>query len=292
MVTIVIAALGAALLAVGLTAALLVVLYQRVLRRHLLDELVLLAGPSVVQALSPQQVMTTFLSTIYGDSDANRAFIAGLLGGEGVEPRGGDLTISTYTTVDFELQAVDCDTFQLTSTVTYSFKEGVRGNRFVIFATCDPLLRDSIALACRLRLYESWFIQDQALFEESVDAMLPSLRIGIRYTDDDGKDHDVPPGKINLTEVGYRHWPDFLRFFREPLGTMPRQDPARYMSTLRIFECDLDELIDIDHTVGFGGEPVVSINDSRTDGRQLLLLASTISLLRRAHQLRRNAARI
>lgn len=31
---------------------------------------------------------------------------------------------------------------------------------------------------------------------------------------------------------------------------MPRQDPAHYMATLRIFECDLDELTDVDHAVG------------------------------------------
>ena len=87
-------ALMAAFIAVAVTAVLLVVAYRRVLRRRLINELLQLSGPSIVRALLPQQVMTAFLSEIYGDSDANRDVIAGVLGGEGVEPHGGDLTIS------------------------------------------------------------------------------------------------------------------------------------------------------------------------------------------------------
>ncbi|MCA1672544.1 MAG: hypothetical protein LC799_10185, partial [Actinobacteria bacterium] len=99
-VAVVLAALGAAFLAVAIAAALLVVAYRRVLRRGLVDELVRLSGPSVVQALLPQQVMTAVLSRIYGDADANRDVVVGVLGGEGAEPHGADLTISTHTTVD------------------------------------------------------------------------------------------------------------------------------------------------------------------------------------------------
>lgn len=243
-------ALIAAFLAVAATAGLLVVAYRRVLRRRLTDELLRMSGPSIVRSLLPQQVMTTFLSDIYGDSDANRDVVAGVLGGEGVEPHGADLTISTHTTVDYELRAVDHQTYELISTVTYSFKENVADNRFVIFATCDPLLRDSITLACRLPLFESWFVPDRLLFEQSVNAMLPSVNIGIRYTDLDGDHHDVALGRVELTEVGYRDWPEYLTFFRGPVGTMPRQNPVQYIGTLRMFECDLGELTDVDHAVG------------------------------------------
>jgi hypothetical protein len=243
-------ALMAAFIAVAVTAVLLVVAYRRVLRRRLINELLQLSGPSIVRALLPQQVMTAFLSEIYGDSDANRDVIAGVLGGEGVEPHGGDLTISTHTTVDYELRAINHQTVELISTVTYSFKENVADHRFAIFAMCDPLLRDCITLACRLPLFESWFVPDQSLFEQSVDAMLPSVNIGIRYTDLDGRYHDVAPSKIELTEVSYRDWPAFLTFFRGPVGTMPRQNPMQYLGTLRIFECDLGELTDADHAVG------------------------------------------
>ena len=242
--------MAAALLAVAITAALLVVAYRRVLRHRLTDELVRLSGPSIVEALLPQQVMTTFLSKIYGDSVATRDVVAGVLGGEGVEPHGADLTISTHTTVDYELRAIDHQNVELISTVTYSFKGNVADHRFVIFAMCDPLLRDSITLACRLPLFESWFVPDQSLFEQSVDAMLPSVNIGIRYTDLDGDHHDVSLTKVQLAEVRYRDWPEFLTFFRGPVGTMPRQSPAQYLGTLRIFECDLGELTDVDHAVG------------------------------------------
>lgn len=248
-VAVVLAALGGAFLAVVLVTGVLVVAYRWILRRHLIDELVRLSGPSIVQAMLPQQVMTAFLSRIYGDGDANHDVVAGVLGGEGTEPHGTDLTISTHTTVDYELRAVDHDTYELISTVKYSFKENVTDQRFAIFATCDPLLRDSITLACRLPLFESWFVPDKSLFDQSVDAMLPSVHIGIRYTDGEGLYHDVPLGKVELTEVSYRDWPEYLAFFRGSLGTMPRQNPARFMGTLRIFECDLGGLADLDHAV-------------------------------------------
>jgi hypothetical protein len=122
-------ALLAAFLAISVAAALLVVAYRRFLRRRLADELLRLSGPSIVRALLPQQVMTTFLSEIYGYSEANRDVIAGVLGGEGVEPHGADLTISTHTTVNYELRAVDDQTYELISTVKYSFKENVADRR-------------------------------------------------------------------------------------------------------------------------------------------------------------------
>ena len=244
------AVLIGALGALTIFAASLLVLYRLALRPRLAAELVRLSGPSVVHALPPQQVMTTFLSKIYGEGAANQAFVAGMLGGEGLEPHGGDLTISTHTTVTLELRAVDYETHEFVLTVGYSFKENAQDYRFVIFATCDPLLRDSIALACSLPLYEAWFVPDQSLFDTSVSEMLTSVNIGMRYTDRRGKRYEVDPNKVELTEVAYRDWPDFLRFFREPLGMMPRQDPKNYMRTLRIFECDLGELTHVDHTVG------------------------------------------
>ena len=248
--TVALAVLIGALGALTIFAASLLVMYRLVLRPHLAAELVRLSGPSVVHALPPQQVMTTFLSKIYGEGAANHAFVAGMLGGEGLEPHGGDLTISTHTTVTIELRAVDDETHEFVLTVDYSFKENAQDYRFVLFATCDPLLRDSIALACRLPLYEAWFVPDQSLFDTSVSEMLTSVNIGIRYTDRRGKRYEVDPSKVELTEVAYRDWPDFLRFFREPLGMMPRQNPKNYMRTLRIFECDLGELAHVDHAVG------------------------------------------
>jgi hypothetical protein len=250
-VTVIVAlsALVAALATVVIAAIFFALTYRGFLRRQLTDEILRLSGPLIVNALLPQQVMATFLSKIYGDSEANRDVVAGILGGEGTEPHGTDLTISVRTTVDYELRGIDYSTYELISTVTYSFKKNVPDHRFVIFAMCDPALRDSIALACRFPLFEAWFVPDPSLFDQSVDAMLPSVNIGIRYTDLNGGDHDVTAGKVDLTEASYRDWPEYLTFFREPVGTMPRQNPARYIGRLRIFECDLGELADVDHAV-------------------------------------------
>ena len=125
-VTVALAVLIGALGALTIFAASLLVMYRLVLRPHLAAELVRLSGPSVVHALPPRQVMTTFLSKIYGEGAANQAFVAGLLGGEGLEPHGGDLTISTHTIVTLELRAVDYETYENVFTVDYSFKENAR----------------------------------------------------------------------------------------------------------------------------------------------------------------------
>ena len=243
------AALGGALVGVAVLMILLLATYRRVLRPRLVAELVRLSGASIVHALPPRDVMITLLSKVYGESDANHGVVVGLLGGEGVEPEGADLTVSVHTTVTMRLRGIDHNTFEWSPAVTYSFKDRVPDYRFVIFATCDPLLRDSIALACRQPLYEAWFVPDQSLFDTSVSEMRSSVQVGIRYTDHQGRQHEVEPAKVELTEVGYQDWPSFLRFFREPVGTMSRQNPMHYMRTLRIFECDLGELADDDHTV-------------------------------------------
>ena len=213
-VTVALAVLIGALGALTIFAASLLVMYRLVLRPHLAAELVRLSGPSVVHALPPRQVMTTFLSKIYGEGAANQAFVAGLLGGEGLEPHGGDLTVSTHTTVTIELRAVDDETHEFVLTVDYSFKENAQDYRFVLFATCDPLLRDSIALACRLPLYEAWFVPDQSLFDTSVSEMLTSVNIGIRYTDRRGKRYEVDPSKVELLMGKQTTGPTF----RKPSG--------------------------------------------------------------------------
>ena len=118
-VAVALAALGGALLGVAVLAILLLVTYRRLLRPRLVAELVRLSGTSIVHALPPHEVMTALLSKIYGHSDANHDVIVGVLGGEGVEPHGGDLTVSTHSTVNLELRAIDCDTYELVSTVTY-----------------------------------------------------------------------------------------------------------------------------------------------------------------------------
>lgn len=213
--------------------------YEMYLHRRLVAELVRFAGPRIVEALQPQETLRSFLINIYGPNDAIRDVVAGVLGGEGLQPGGADLTISRHTTVNYDLQSVDDETYHLTSTVSYSFRQNVAANRVAIFATCDPLLRDTIISGCRLPLFELWFVSDPALFQRAIDDMLPSVRIGISYLDSHGKRQEVEPGPVQLSDVKFDRWPEYLTFFREAMGPMPKQNPRHYLSALRIFECDL-----------------------------------------------------
>jgi hypothetical protein len=246
-----------ALLAVLLLAAVVWLLltaavvwaYRLLLRHRIRDELIQLSGEPIVRALAPKQVITALLSKTYGDNRPYDEVVVGVLGGEGIDPNGRDLTTSTRTTVDYVLRRIDRRAYELRYTATFSFKENVTDPRFAIFATCDPVLRDSIALACRLPLYEEWFIPNGDLFERSVDEIASSAHIGIQYTDLEGHHHTVQPTKVKLVEAPYRAWAEFLTFFREPIGSIPKLDTAQYLSSLRIFQFDLSELAE-DHVVG------------------------------------------
>ena len=230
-------------------AAFLMTVYELYLHRRLLSEIARIAGPGIVETLLPQQVMRTFLSSIYGENDANDDVLTGVLGGEGLRPLGGDLTISTHTTVDYELRAVDYETYHLTSTVSYSFKKNVAVDQFVIFATSNALLRDSIINGSRLPLFELWFIPDTALFQGSTEDMVQSVRIGIDYIDGEGQRRVAESSRIRLLDVKFDRWADYLTFFRESMGPLPRQNPRSHMADLRIFKCDLSGIADDDHVV-------------------------------------------
>jgi hypothetical protein len=223
--------------------------YELFLHRWLAAELARLAGPRIVEALLPQQVLEVFLESIYGKNDANRDVITGVLGGEGRQPLGGDLTISTHTEVHLALRAIDREHYLLTTGGTYTFKKNVRVDRFIIFATCNALLRDSISSGCQLPLFELWFVPGAAQFQDTVDDMLPTVQLGIEYLDDKGRHHVAESGKLWLREVKYGHWADYLSFFRENMGPLPRQNTSDHLADLRIFECDLSDVAGDNHTV-------------------------------------------
>ncbi len=223
--------------------------YELFVHPWLVSEMARISGPRIVEALLPQQVMETFLHSIYGDNEANRDVVTGVLGGEGLRPLGGDLTISTHTGVTFELSAVDHEIYHLTTAVTYSFKKNVHVDRFIIFATCNALLRDSISAGCQLPLFELWFVPDSSLFESSVDDMLPSVRLRIEYLDGEGRHRVASSSRLELREVKYQQWADYLTFFRTNMGPLPRQNTLDHLADLRIFECDLSDIAGDDHTV-------------------------------------------
>jgi hypothetical protein len=207
----------------------------------------------VLSALPPARALETVIDTVYGRSSYNHEVITSLLGGEGRQPDRSDLTISEHTDVDFRLQRVDDDNYQLVMQVGYSFKTRVPADRFVIFATSDALLRESIVLGCRQPLFELWFVPDDPvdpLFHESVDGMLPSVRIGLRYTDGNGDPQEILNRHPVLEEVRVGRWEEYLTFFREPLGALPRLRPEDYMGSLRVFEIDLRKIVGPDPRVG------------------------------------------
>ncbi|MCP2247160.1 hypothetical protein LX86_005920 [Lentzea aerocolonigenes] len=222
--------------------------YELFLHRRLISELSQISGPSIVEHLLPSDVLRTFLSSIYGSNEANQDVVSGVLGGNGLRPHGKDLTISTNTTVKLELQGINAKTYHLITTQSYRFRHNVPVDRFVIFATSNVLLRDTISAACRYPLFELYYITDPSLFLDSVDDVLHSTQIAIDYIDHDGKSRSAAPSQIPPLEVKFDQWSNYLTFFREAMGPLPKLSPHNHLGDLRIFECDLSGIAE-DHLV-------------------------------------------
>jgi hypothetical protein len=222
--------------------------YELFLHRRLVAELGRISGPNILAHLLPSEVLRTFLSSIYGANEANQDVVSGLLGGEGVNPRGGDLTISTNTTVKLELEGIDTKAYHLITTQSYQFRHTVPVDRFVLFVTSSVLLRDTISAACRYPLFELYFVPDQSQFLDSVDDMLHSTQIAIDYIDHDNNRRSAEPSQIPPVEVRFNEWANYLTFFREAMGALPKLSPHAHAGDLRIFECDLSDIAD-DHVV-------------------------------------------
>lgn len=211
--------------------ALLLVAYEKFLRRRLASEVAKIAAPSIIGAMPPQQVMESFLNSIYGANEANRDVIAGVLG--------GNLVVSAHTDVQLHLSAVTQNVYRLTATTTYRFRQNVTADRFVVFATCDARLRDSISYLCDFPLFDLWFVPDQELFFDSVNSLTSSAEVGMDYLDRDGRRQSASFRDLPLTEVKYQEWSRYLPLFREAVGPFERQHSHDYLGSLRIFDCAL-----------------------------------------------------
>lgn len=231
-----------------LLAGFLIGAYELFLHGRLVSELTRISGPSIVEHLLPADVLRTFLSSIYGTNEANQDVVSGVLGGNGMKPHGKDLTISTKTTVKMELQGIDARTYHLVTTQTYRFRHSVPVDRFVIFATSNVLLRDTISAACRYPLFELYYITDPSLFLDSVDDLLGSAQIAVDYEDHAGNERSAAPSQIPPVEVRFDQWSNYLTFFREAMWPLPKLSPHDHIGDLRIFECDLSAIAD-DHIV-------------------------------------------
>jgi hypothetical protein len=221
---------------------------RRELRRHVafVNEAV---ERGVIEMLPPGRVAHRLLERIYGESPFTREVATALLGGDGHAHDGGDLTISEHTEIDFRLDSVDDRSYQLVLEQRYSFRNRIPTATFVIFATSAPRLRDSIISGCRLPLFELWFVRedpDEPRFEDSVEAMRESVRVGMQFADARGLVHDVEarhPGR-HLREVKIRDWGRYLDFFRADGAhdTAAVLDRVDFMDSLRIFEVELPAL--------------------------------------------------
>jgi hypothetical protein len=228
------------------TAAITGIVRQELLRHvEFVNEVV---ERGVIEVLPPGRIAERLLERIYGESPFNREVTTALLGGDGRALDGGDLTISEHTEIDFRLDSVDDRSYMLVMEQRYSFRNRVPTSTVVIFATSAPRLRDSIISGCRLPLFELWFVRDDVdarLFEDSVEAMRESVRVGVQFADAQGRVHDVEardPG-VHLREVKLRDWGRYLDFFRtDGSETGSVLDRVEYMDSLRIFEVDLPAL--------------------------------------------------
>ncbi|WP_258948873.1 hypothetical protein [Lentzea californiensis] len=222
--------------------------YELFLHHRLVAALGRIASPGMMEHLLPSEVLKAFLSSIYGSNEANQDVVSGLLGGEGLRPHGGDLTISTNTTVKIELQGIDSKSYHLITTQSYQFRHQIPVDRFVIFATSSVLLRDTINAACRYPLFELFFIPDQSLFLDSVDDLQHATKIAIDYIDHEGLRRSAEPSQIPPIEVRFDQWSHYLTFFQKAMGPLPKLSPHDHLGDLRIFECDLSGIAD-DHVV-------------------------------------------
>lgn len=208
----------------------------------------------MLDSLPPGRALEHLLARVYGESPANRDIATAVLGGSGLAHDGADLTISEHTEIDFRLTLIDHTTYELVMEQRYNFRNRVPTSTFVIFATSDRMLRDSIISGCRLPLFELWFVGEDfssSHFDESVESMRDSVRVGIQFADPEDRVHEVPaahPGAV-LREVKLRDWGRYLSFFNADQQDNRAFDRSRFMDRLRIFEIDLHRLAGSDSKV-------------------------------------------
>jgi hypothetical protein len=202
----------------------------------------------LIEILPPARVLRLLLDRLYGPSRFNEDLVTAVLGGEGLSADGADLTISEHTEIYYRLARIDEHNYHLVLQAQYSFRSRVPTNSVVIFATSDHNLRDSIVTACRLPLFELWFVregEDTAPFAETVQEIKESVRVGAEFVDEGGVTHTLAVGDPvkHLHDVGIAHWGRYLTFFRGgQAGELARR--SEYLDKLRIFEVDLKELAD------------------------------------------------
>ena len=201
------------------------------------NQLIGLAGPALVRAMSPRVVLDSLLSRTLGSRHGHQEIITALLGGPGRDASGGDTVVSRGTSVHFRIESVT-DTECITYCKWTHEYSGVRNNHLlVIFATSDREIASLVLTDRTYPLYEVWLVEEENL-EDFVPALQDSLRVGVTYLDEDGVTHDAEPMLQRGEEVAFRHYDQYLR--------LPDHIDRK---NLRIVQLDLYELADENHVV-------------------------------------------
>lgn len=231
------ATLGALLVLVVLVVLMGYLMRHR-LRGWAQRALIEVAGPAVVRSLPPRTVLNSLLSLVYGDRVSHEDVLTGVLGGPAKELLGGDTAVSRRTHAHFRLQSIDDKICRSESTWTYEFSGMPNSHLLVIFGTHDPSLASLVTSNRVFPLYELWSLYSEEELEEFVTELRDTVRIGVRYVDQAGQLHEVPPCAQHGQEIQLY---DYARYVRLP-GGAKRED-------LRIVQYDLYDLADPDHVV-------------------------------------------
>jgi hypothetical protein len=193
------------------------------------------AGPAMIQAMPPGDVLRSVLRPVYGNSHDSVA--TGILGGAGRDPARKDVAVSRGTSAKFRVSSLDDTTCLTEYSWTHEYS-GIRDNHFLIlFATFDRRIRDIVVAERVYPLFEVWRVRDEDALEDFVTS-LDSLKVGVSYRDADGVVHEVDPVTPSGQEIALRAFDQFVRLPDD----VNRQD-------LRIVQIDLHDLADPDHVV-------------------------------------------
>lgn len=220
-----------------LVAAVAVQIRQRLAAwaRHVLIDL---AGPALIRAMPPRDVVDLALARVFGDKVGHQEIVTALLGGPGRDPAARDTAISKETAADIRLERIDESTCLTELTWTHEFS-GVRNNHLlVMFATWDRDIYTSVIQERTYPLFEIWRVLDEDALDQFVPGLKDRLDVGITYRDESGSVHDVELRSVDGEEVAFRHYDRFVR--------LPDWVDRK---NLAIYRVDLHDLADPDHVV-------------------------------------------
>jgi hypothetical protein len=228
----------AALLSIGsAVAAALTLGYRRIshlAQRELLD----VAGPAIIESMSPRLVLDSALNRVFGRDVPHGEILTAVLGGSGRNRDATDTAVSKRTEVVVELDRVDEKICRSVLTWSHEFS-GVRNNHlYLIFGTSDWNIYTTVMNDRIYPLYEVWFLPDDDQFENFVPDLRKQLEFGISYRDEIGALHTVEPRREPGEVVPLRSYEDYVE-----LPSSVESDD------LRILKVDLYDLADLDHVV-------------------------------------------